>query len=107
MVLMGSRHRLMEAAPLSLEHSPIRSRPQGGSSKRTRPYPSFADLNDRFLSRDEAAQYLGLTRAALARDVVNGKLGIPYHRFGQLSRYRRSELDDWAEAQRKRGMVAA
>ena len=89
---------------MSLEHSPARSRPQGGSSRRKWSYPSFDELDDCFLCREEAAKYLGLTVAALARDVVNGKLGIPYHRFGQLSRYRRSELDAWAEAQRRRGM---
>jgi excisionase family DNA binding protein len=94
----------MEAASLSLEHSPTRSRSQGGTSKRKWPYPNFDELNDRFLSREEAALYLGLTVEALARDVVNGRLGVPYHKFGQLSRYRRSELDEWAEAQRRRGM---
>jgi excisionase family DNA binding protein len=80
------------------------ARPQGGTSKRKWGYVNFNELGDRFLSREEAALYLGLTVAALARDVVNGKLAIPYHRFGGLSRYRRSELDAWAEQQRKRGM---
>ena len=47
----------MEAAPLSLEHSPARIRPQGGTFQaRTRPNPSFDELNDCFLTREEAAK---------------------------------------------------
>jgi excisionase family DNA binding protein len=93
---------------LSLEHSPARSRPQGGTSKRRErnPWARPDDLADRFLSREEAAGYLGLTISALANDVVHGRLAIPYHRFGQLVRYRRSELDRWAEARRKREVPA-
>jgi excisionase family DNA binding protein len=78
-------------------------RPQGGAGRRTTPNPIFADLADRFLSREEAAAYLGLTVSALAHDVVHGRLGIPRHKFGLSVRYRRSELDRWAESRRAGG----
>jgi excisionase family DNA binding protein len=83
---------------LSLEHDPARSRPQGGSAKRKH-QPDF-DFPDRFLSREEAARYLGLPVSALEHDMVRGHLKIPVHKFGQLCRYRLSELDRWAETNR-------
>ena len=88
---------------MSLEHSPARSRPQGGTSRRSGLIPT--STNSTIASSAVRKRHvLRLDREALARDAVNGKLGIPYHRFGQLSRYRRSELDTWAEAQRRRGI---
>jgi hypothetical protein len=94
----------MEATPLSLEHSPVRSRPQGGTSKRRQPQPRFDDLgSDRFLSREEASAYLGLTTSALEHDVVRDHLQIPRYHFNQLVKYRRSELDAWAAERRRRG----
>jgi hypothetical protein len=77
-------------------------RPQGGSKKRRQPQPNFGDLiADRFLNREEASAYLGMTVSALAHDVVHGRYGIPYHRFGNMVRYRRSELDAWAAERRR------
>jgi hypothetical protein len=38
---------------------------------------------------------------ALAQDAVRGHLGIPSYRFGQLSKYKFSELEAWAAAHRK------
>jgi excisionase family DNA binding protein len=90
---------------LSLEHSPTRQAKQTGAKDPwTRRDPNLAD---RFVSRREAAEYLGLTTSQLAHDVVHGRLGIPYHRFGQRARYRLSELDAWAEEQRRQPGKAA
>ena len=72
---------------MSLEHSPARTRPQGGASKRHAP-PRFDDLPDSFLSREEAAHYLGMVVSALEHDAVRQHLGIPYYSFGQLGKYR-------------------
>ena len=55
---------------------------------------------DRWLSRVEAAAYLGLAPQSLAHDVVTRKLGVPYAKFGNLARYRLSELIAWAEQQK-------
>ena len=76
------------------------SRPQGGASKRHAP-PKL-DFDDRFLSREEAAAYLGMVKCALEHDACRQHLGIPFYRFGQLAKYRKSELDEWA-AERRRG----
>jgi hypothetical protein len=54
---------------------------------------------DCWLSRQEAADLLGLKVEALARDAVDQRLGIPYAKFNQLARYRLSRLIEWAEAQ--------
>ena len=86
---------------MSLEYSPARETTARSTPKR-REFP----LSDRFLSRREAAEYLGLSPSQLAHDVVHGRLGIPYHRFGQRARYRISELDTWAERHRAGGRAA-
>jgi excisionase family DNA binding protein len=98
---------------VSLESSLTKTRPQGGSSKRLqhRPpeirrhqhEPRLDDLTDRFLSREEASLYLNLPVSALAQDVSRQHLRVPCYRFGQLVRYRKSELDAWAEGRRHRG----
>jgi hypothetical protein len=53
---------------------------------------------DCWLSRQEAADLLGLKVEALARDAVDRRLGIPFAKFGQLARYRLSKLIGWADA---------
>jgi hypothetical protein len=85
---------------LALKTTNQRKRPQGGASKRHAP-PQL-DFDDRFLSREEAAHYLGMVVSALEHDAVRQHLGIPFYKFGQLTKYRRSELDEWA-AERRRG----
>jgi hypothetical protein len=85
---------------VSLEHATQRQSSAHSTSNGRAP-----DLSDRFVSRREAASYLGLTVSQLAHDVVHGRLGIPYHRFGQRATYRLSELDQWAEGCRRRGAI--
>jgi hypothetical protein len=87
---------------LSTEPQITLSRPQRGTSKRRQPTPQFNDNTDRFMSREEASAYLGLTMSALAQDASRGQLGIPHYKFNQLVKYRRSELEAWA-AERRRG----
>jgi Helix-turn-helix domain len=90
MCKVGSRLCSLEAANVSIEHSPAGQR---GNGRRH-------DIADRFLSRAEAADYLGLTTSQLAHDRCHGRLGVPMHKFGQRTRYRLSELDRWAESRR-------
>jgi len=52
--------------------------------------------NDR-LSRQEAAEYLGLQPSTLAADVTTKRLGIPYIKIGARVYYRRSQLDQFIE----------
>jgi hypothetical protein len=53
---------------------------------------------DCWLTRQEAADLLGLKVEQLARDATTQRLGVPYARFGQLCRYRLSSLIEWAES---------
>jgi excisionase family DNA binding protein len=97
---------------LSLEHSGARlvgaNRGSAGKSKRN-PWAGTSppDLADRFLSRREAAAYLNLTVSQLAHDVVHQRLKIPYYKFGLRAKYKRSELDAWAERNRRQAGPAA
>lgn len=49
------------------------------------------------MSRDRAAEYLGLKPTTLAADAHYGRMGIPFYRVGGRVFYRRSELDKWLE----------
>ena len=49
---------------------------------------------DPLLSRPEAASYLGLAPATLAKLAVHGG-GPPYLKLGRSVRYRKSSLDAW------------
>jgi predicted DNA-binding transcriptional regulator AlpA len=91
-VVMGGCTTMQETV-MSLEHSPARS----DNPWRSRGQP----LADRFLSRAEAAEFLGLSESLLASDVVTNKFKIPRHKFGnRVVRYRLSELIAWAEGQK-------
>lgn len=55
--------------------------------------------DDRMEAR-QAAHYLGLSVASLARDRARGNLGnIPYYLVGRRVFYRRTEIDSWVSAQ--------
>lgn len=55
----------------------------------------MTDNRDRWLLRREAAKYLGLSVSALAHMACSG-LGPQYYRAGKFTRYRLSDLDEWA-----------
>jgi excisionase family DNA binding protein len=49
-----------------------------------------------WLTRGEAATYLGVPESRLEKDAAkNGRHEIPVHRDGALVRYHRGELDRW------------
>lgn len=50
------------------------------------------------LTREEAAEYLGLKPQTLAKWACRGRYGVPFIRLGGLVRYRRSDLDAWLES---------
>ena len=50
------------------------------------------------LTRNQAADYLGLKPATLEADVTHGRLGIPRYRLGSRVYYRKSDLDHWLES---------
>ncbi len=54
-----------------------------------------------YLSRDEAAEYLGgLRPQTLASWAVSGRHDLPFVKIGKLVRYRRDDLDSWLAARR-------
>jgi excisionase family DNA binding protein len=59
--------------------------------------PSFDFQQDR-LTRQQAAQYVGLKPATLQADVTHRRLRIPFYRLGSRVFYRRSDLDHWLES---------
>ncbi len=53
------------------------------------------DLNeDKYISIDEAADYLGIKTVTL-RNWIKKKPDIPAHKVGKLWKFKRSELDEW------------
>jgi excisionase family DNA binding protein len=50
------------------------------------------------LTRDQAAQYVGVKPQTLALWRSVGRYGIPVIKVGRLVRYRRTDLDAWLEA---------
>jgi excisionase family DNA binding protein len=53
-------------------------------------------MEDRWLSVEEIATYLGVTRDSVYRWVVNR--GMPGHRVGRRWKFRKEEVDDWVKS---------
>jgi len=52
-------------------------------------------MNDRWLSVEEIAEYLGITRYTVYKWV--GRLGLPTHKIGRLLKFSKSEIDEWVK----------
>jgi len=50
-------------------------------------------MEDRWLSVDEIAEYLGVTRETIYAWL--SKKGLPGHRVGRLWKFKRAEIDEW------------
>lgn len=53
-------------------------------------------VDDRWLSVDEIAEYLGVKRATIYSWVHLSK--IPSHKVGRLLKFKRSEIDKWVKS---------
>jgi excisionase family DNA binding protein len=53
-------------------------------------------MDDRWLSVDEIAQYLGIKRDTVYKWIDEKRM--PAHKVGRLWKFRRSEVDDWVRA---------
>lgn len=62
--------------------------------------------NDGWLSRSEAASYLKISAVSLAKMAVSGN-GPPFYRPTRRVVYRRSDLDQWMFARRRRSTAEA
>jgi excisionase family DNA binding protein len=56
----------------------------------------MADLEDRWLSVDEMAKYLGVSNDTVYRWI--DKHAMPAHRMGRLWKFKKDEVDDWVKA---------
>lgn len=52
-------------------------------------------MEDRWLSVDEIAEYLGVRRDTIYR-WINDK-GMPAHKIGRLWKFKKAQVDDWVE----------
>lgn len=52
-------------------------------------------MDDRWLSVEEIAAYLGITRYTVYKWV--GRLSLPSHKIGRLLKFSRSEIDEWVK----------
>ena len=50
---------------------------------------------DKYISIDEAAEYLGIKTVTLRGWIKDRKKEIPAHRIGKFWKFKYSELDDW------------
>ena len=50
---------------------------------------------DKYISIDEAAEYLGIRTVTLRGWIKDRKKEIPAHRIGKFWKFKYSELDDW------------
>ena len=50
-------------------------------------------LNDRWLSVEEMAQYLGISKGTLYKWIT--RKSIPAHKVGSLWKFKKDEVDEW------------
>jgi excisionase family DNA binding protein len=56
----------------------------------------MTDMEDRWLSVDEIAKYLGVSSDTVYRWIE--KHGMPAHRVGRLWKFKKEHVDAWVEA---------
>lgn len=54
-------------------------------------------LTDKWISIEEAAEYLGV-KPATVRDWIRKKKGIPAHEIGKQWKFKCEELDEWVKS---------
>lgn len=55
------------------------------------------NINDKWISIDEAAAYLGV-KPVTVRDWIRKSTGIPAHKIGKQWKFKISELDNWVKS---------
>ena len=53
---------------------------------------------DKYISLEEAAEYIGVKPVTLRGWLKKEKLEIPAHRIGKLWKFKKSELDKWVQS---------
>ncbi len=54
--------------------------------------------NDRYISLDEAAEYLGIKPVTLRSWIKNPKNEIPAHKIGRFWKFKCVEIDEWVNS---------
>lgn len=54
--------------------------------------------DDKYISLEEAAEYIGVKPVTLRGWLKKEKLEIPVHRIGKLWKFKKSELDKWVQS---------
>jgi len=62
------------------------------------------NFNDRWLSVEETAEYLGIKRFTVYKWVK--RHGLPAHKIGRLLKFRKSEIYEWVENQDAKSLSA-
>ena len=60
--------------------------------------PIPASSSSRLLTRQQAAEYLGVNTQTLAVWASTGRYGLPYAKVGAKALYFRADLDAWLES---------
>ncbi len=55
------------------------------------------ELNDNYISIDEAAEYLGIKTVTL-RNWIKKDESLPAHKIGKLWKFKKSEIDEWVKS---------
>ena len=55
------------------------------------------ELNDKWISIEEAADYLGIKPVTL-RGWIRNEKGVPAHKIGKQWKFKYSELDQWVKS---------
>ncbi len=55
-------------------------------------------MNDKWISINEAAEYLGIKTVTLRSWIRNCKEGLPAQKIGKQWKFKISELDDWVKS---------
>ena len=61
----------------------------------------FLTNDDRWLSVDEIAKYLGVNRETIYRWIE--RKGLPSHRIGRLWKFSKQEVDQWVRSSSDQG----
>jgi excisionase family DNA binding protein len=56
------------------------------------------ELDDNYISLDEAAEYLGIKAVTLRSWIRKADSGIPAHKIGKFWKFKKSELDAWVQS---------
>lgn len=61
---------------------------------------NVANYEDRWVSIEEAAAYLGVNKDSIRNWIKKQNSGIPAHKIGKQWKFKKSELDTWVKSGR-------